>query len=234
MDVCLTKTHKWVYMLSHGCNIIYHSIIHSMSCIYFHIEWNICDAPNDVYDVQLSYSYTVFTGHVGSYVSTVYMCHCKYISIWPMAIHIDSTRIEACCIRFSRISFDVFVYTLPYIHYVASGVCDCFQFKAWAKLYNWNNHEPPNTVWLMQERRDSIVNALELRLAIDRLVRKEVTPFLTHWSCVSLSLTHRYTTWGPFYRQRLTQIRAGIRNCTCGFRWDVNVFLCLNFNGSLT
>ena len=43
---------------------------------------------------------------------------------------------------------------------------------------------------LMQERRNSIANALELRCC-----KKDVTPLLTHWSYVFLALTHCHIMW---------------------------------------
>ena len=52
---------------------------------------------------------------------------------------------------------------------------------------------------LVQERRNSIANALELRLSCtnpsiwdEGLCKKDATPLLTHWSYVSLALTHRF------------------------------------------
>ena len=46
---------------------------------------------------------------------------------------------------------------------------------------------------LVQERRNSIANALELRLSCTSMneCKKGVTPLLTHWSYVFLALTHR-------------------------------------------
>ena len=60
---------------------------------------------------------------------------------------------------------------------------------------------------LVQEKRNSIANALELRLSctnpsicffqfpcLQGLCKKDVTPLLTHWSYVFFALTHRFVS----------------------------------------